>query len=216
MAKLTQAMYAALMVALVAGLTACDESEKVEAKKPVKAATPPATNFTVGGSVTGLPSSGLVLQLNGANDLEVGSNGRFNFPNKLTKGTNYAVTVKTNPSSPVKQTCTVADGIGAIASAAVSNIAVNCVTNSYAVGGKVSGLSGKGLSLQLNDTHDVMIEKNGNFLFPGVRLPDGSDYRVAIKAIPARQTCTIEPINTAPNNDTINIVSVSCKKKGRR
>lgn len=208
MAKLTQAVRMALMVTMAGGLTACGETEVVPPPPP-----PPPTKFTVGGSVTGLVGSGLVLQLNGADDLPVGANGNFNFPKPLAKGGAYAVTVKSLPSSPVKQTCAVDQGSGTVAGAAVKNIAVTCTTNTFAVGGTVSGLSGKGLVLQLNGTNALAISKNGKFIFPEVRLQDGSDYSVAIKTMPARQKCLIKPISAAFDRDTLNIVAVTCSKK---
>ena len=57
---------------------------------------------------------------------------------------------------------------------------------------------------------------SGNFIFPGIRLPDGSDYSVAIKTTPAKLMCEIKPISTAFDKDTLNIVAVTCTKKGRR
>ena len=211
MAKFTQTVSAVLMGAMIAGLAGCDKGEKA----PPAAALPAAT-LTVGGSVSGLSGSGLVLQLNGANDLAVSANGKFNFPNALAKDSAYVVSVKASPSAPVKQACTVSEGNGSIAGAAINNIAVTCTTNSYAVGGTVSGLSGKGLVLQLNGANDLAIASNGNFIFPGIRLPDGSDYSVAIKTTPAKLMCEIKPISTAFDKDTLNIVAVTCTKKGRR
>ena len=212
MAKIIQMMCAALMGAMIAGLTGCDKSEKAPSAPAVTA----APVLTVGGSVSGLSGSGLVLQLNGANDLAVSTNGRFNFPKAQAKGSAYAVTVKASPSAPIKQSCTIGQGNGSIAGTAVNNIVVTCTTNSYAVGGTVSGLSGKGLVLQLNGANDMAIASNGKFIFPGIRLPDGSDYSVAIKATSAKQKCEIKPINAAFDNDTLNIVSVTCSKKGHR
>jgi len=211
MAKFTQTRYAGLIIIMVAGLAGCDEATTVTAPPP----PPPPTSFSVGGSVSGLAGSGLVLQLNGQNDLAVDADGRFSFPNKLNTGSAYNVTVKASPTTPIRQTCTVSQGGGAIAAAAVSNIAVSCVTNTYAVGGKATGVTKRGLGLELNGTHDVMIVKNGNFVFPDIRLPDGSDYSVAIKSTPLRQRCEIKPVNTAPDSDTINIVEVTCSKSSR-
>ena len=71
------------------------------------------------------------------------ANGSFTFATQLPGGAAYAVTVQANPSG---QTCTVASGSGAIASANVTNVAVTCTANgggaTYSVGGSVSGLSG--------------------------------------------------------------------------
>ena len=210
MAKFTQTVRKVLVVTIIGGLAACGEKE-VAPPPP-----PPPTSFTIGGSVSGLSGNGLVLQLNGAADLSISANGKFNFSKPLAKGSAYSVNVKSSPSSPIKQTCTVSQGSGTVGGAAVNNIAATCVTNTFAVGGTVIGLSGKGLVLQLNGTNDLAIAKNGKFTFPGIRLPDGSDYSVAIKTMPAKQKCLIKPISAAFDNDTLNIVAVTCHGKGRR
>jgi predicted component of type VI protein secretion system len=220
MAKLTGTAQAVWMVAMIALLAGCGESEQAKPAPP----PPPPVPHTVGGSVSGLPGSGLVLQLNGANDLPVSANGKFNFPKTLARGSAYTVSVKTSPSAPVKQTCKVDQGAGKIANANISNVAVTCTTVTFAVGGTVSGLAGKGkgkekekkLVLQLNGANDLTIANNGKFVFPAVRLPDGSDYSVSIKTMPARQKCTIKPVSLAFDRDTLNIVSVTCSKTGRR
>ena len=54
--------------------------------------------FTVGGTVSGLAGSGLVLQNNGANDLSISADGTFSFTARVANGGSYAVTVKTQPS----------------------------------------------------------------------------------------------------------------------
>jgi len=64
------------------------------------------TKYTVGGTVTGLSGTGLVLQINGSHDLTFGANGSFVFGDRLANNAAYSVTVKTQPSNP-SQTCTV-------------------------------------------------------------------------------------------------------------
>jgi hypothetical protein len=216
MSKFTPAVRIVLFAAIIAGLSGCSEEEKTS--QPAAQTNP----LTVGGSASGLAGGELVLQLNEGNELTVKTDGKFKFPKSLTKGSAYAVTVKTSPVLPVKQTCTVSQGSGKITDKAVNNVNVACITNNYAVGGTVSGLTGKikgkgkGLILVLKDENEVEITKNGNFVFPNTRMPDGSDYNVALKSTPAGQKCLIEAINTAPDSDTLNIVSVTCSKKGRK
>ena len=55
--------------------------------------------FTVGGMVRGLQSgsSGLVLRLNGGQDLAIAGNGAFVFDEPLPSGTEFTVSVATNP-----------------------------------------------------------------------------------------------------------------------
>ena len=84
-----------------------------------------AATFTVGGSVTGLSGTGLVLQNNGRDDLAVGANGGFTFATAQVGGTAYAVTVRTQPAG---QSCTVANGTGTVASGHVTTVEVRCAT----------------------------------------------------------------------------------------
>ena len=71
-------------------------------------------------------SGTVVLQDNGGDTLSVTANGSFTFATQLASGAAYNVTVQANPSG---QTCTVANGSGAIASANVTNVAVTCTTS---------------------------------------------------------------------------------------
>jgi 6-phosphogluconolactonase len=81
--------------------------------------------YTIGGMVTGLTGSGLVLQNNGGGDLTVSAAGAFTFTAGLAYGAAYAVTVKTQPSSPT-QNCVVTNGSGTVGTANVTNVAVVC------------------------------------------------------------------------------------------
>jgi hypothetical protein len=212
MAKFTLAVRSVLMASMIAGLAGCGEKEK-EAPP-----APPPPPLTIGGTVSGLAGGEVVLQNNGAEDLTVKANGKFKFPKAMKKGATYAVTVMTSPTQPVKQTCKVSLGNGNITGAPINNVDVACTTNSYAVGGTVSGLAAKskGVVLALKGGNTVTVTKNGNFVFPDTRLPDGGDYSVVLDSTPPGQKCKIEAIATAADKDTLNIVSVTCSKKGSR
>jgi len=87
--------------------------------------TPPrTTTYTIGGTVSGLSGTGLVLQDNGGDDLPVSADGAFTFTTPIPSGGVYAVTVLTQPSSPA-QSCLVTNG-GGIATADVTNVQVAC------------------------------------------------------------------------------------------
>ncbi len=81
--------------------------------------------YTVGGTVTGLTGSGLVLQNSSGKYLTVTASGSFTFPSGLNDGQTYSVTVRTQPSNPT-QTCTVSDGTGTIDKADVTDVLVSC------------------------------------------------------------------------------------------
>jgi N-acetylneuraminic acid mutarotase len=89
--------------------------------------TPPPVTYTIGGMVSGLAGTGLVLQNNGGNSLTITANGGFTFSTQVASGGTYSVTVSTQPSSPA-QTCMVTNGSGT-ATANVTNVQIACTTN---------------------------------------------------------------------------------------
>jgi len=89
-------------------------------------ATNPATQYSVGGTVSGLSSGSLVLQDNAGERLTVNSDGPFAFQTPLPDGASYRVTIS---SSPTGQTCTAAGADGTIASASVTDIVVTCTSS---------------------------------------------------------------------------------------
>ncbi len=89
--------------------------------------TNPPDTYTVGGTVSGLAGSGLVLQNNGGDDLAITGNGGFTFATALADGSAYTVLVKTHPSDP-DQTCTVSNGSGSLSGTNVNDVSVTCVT----------------------------------------------------------------------------------------
>lgn len=82
----------------------------------------PTVTHTIGGNVSGLTGSGLVLQNNGGDNLAVGADGAFTFATPVGSGNPYSVTILTQPTG---QTCSVSSGSGT-ASANVTSVAVSC------------------------------------------------------------------------------------------
>jgi uncharacterized delta-60 repeat protein len=88
--------------------------------------TPPAR--TVGGTVTGLTGSGLILEDRAQFiSLPIAANGSFVFNRAYFPGAGYDVRVTTPPSGPA-QVCTVSRGSGTVTTANVTDIVVDCVT----------------------------------------------------------------------------------------
>ncbi len=86
--------------------------------------TPPQA-YTIGGTVSGLAGSGLVLQQSGGDTLPIAADGTFTFATPILDGSHYAVTVSALPSNP-SQTCSVANGNGMVTGADIANVAVTC------------------------------------------------------------------------------------------
>jgi hypothetical protein len=171
---------------------------------------PPPPTYTVGGSVSGLQGAGLVLQDNLGNDLPVASSGNFVFTTAIAGGGAYSVTVKTQPTN-VWQTCTVTNGSGTVAAANIAGVAVTCVTNTYSVGGAVSGLAGVGLVLEDNAADDLGVSASGTFTFV-TKIASGKTYAVTVKSQPTSpsQTCAPTSASGAITNAAIANVAITC------
>lgn len=103
------------------------------------------TNYTVGGTVTGLEGSGLTLS-NFGEDLGITSSGPFVFSRRYGNALQYDVRVKTQPTNPA-QVCIVTNGSGTIQNANVTNILATCtepspvedgLDPSFGAGGKLT------------------------------------------------------------------------------
>lgn len=168
---------------------------------------PPPSTYSIGGSVTGLTGTGLVLQDNGGDNLSVTANGSFTFATKINSGANYSVTVMTQPSG---QNCTVTSGAG-MASANVTNVSVACTntTSNVTIGGSVAGLTGTGLVLQDNGADSLSISQNGAFTF-ATSLASGTSYTVTVSTQPTGQTCTVTNGTGTTASANVTNVAVSC------
>jgi N-acetylneuraminic acid mutarotase len=167
----------------------------------------PPTTYTVGGTVSGLVGTGLVLQDNGNGNLTVPASGSFTFSTALASGSAYSVTVQTQPTNP-SQTCVVTNGSGTLGGN-VASVTVTCTTNTYSVGGSVSGLTGAGLSLRNNASDNLAVATNGAFAF-NTPVASGASYAVTIGSQPAGETCSVSNGSGAVSSTAITSVSVAC------
>lgn len=166
--------------------------------------------YTLGGAVTGLAGSGLVLRNNDGNDLAISANGAFTFSIPIASAATYAVTVLTQPTSP-SQTCTVTNDSGMVGIANVTNVSVSCATSFFTIGGTVSGLSGTGLLLQNNGANNLAINANGAFTF-STPILSGAAYSVAVLTQPTgpSQVCSITSGSGTVGAANITSVNVTC------
>ena len=168
--------------------------------------TSPNPAYTLGGSVSGLAGSGLVLRYNGGDDLFVTANGSFTFATPVSDGAAFDVTVRIQPSDPA-QTCVVTGGSGTMASANVTSVAIACVTHAHTVGGMVSGLVGSGLVLRDNGGDDLGVTANGSFAF-ATRVSSGAGFNVTVVSQPTGPSQACAVVNGSGTVATSNITNV--------
>jgi hypothetical protein len=111
---LTKLMYRTLCLCVALLLATCGGTVGGASSKSS------GSNYTVGGTVTGL-SGAVVLQNNHGDNLTVTGNVAFTFATLVASGSAYSVAVLAHPSG---QSCSVANGSGTVSGAAVSNVAV--------------------------------------------------------------------------------------------
>lgn len=122
--------------------------------------------------------------------------------------------VDRQPTSP-SQTCTVGAASGTV-TAAVTNIAVDCSTNAYPVGGTVSGLAGaSGLVLRNNGGDDLAVSGDGAFAF-ATPVASGAPYLVTVAAAPAGLLCAASQAAGTVVDAAIVNVAVTCAPLGVR
>ncbi len=166
--------------------------------------------FNVGGTISGLTVSGLVLA-NGSDTLSVPAGASsFTMPTAVAYGSSYDITVATQPTG---LTCNVTDGTGTMAAEAVTNVAVKCTDQPLTVGGSISGLgSATGLVLiNRTDTYTVPADAT-SFTLDAPESP-GSTYAVRVQSQPTGMTCSASKgLGMMPTHDVTDI-SVTCSEQ---
>jgi len=166
-----------------------------------------SNTYTVGGTVTGLTSTGLVLQ-NNSESLPVSEDGNFTFSSSMTDLSSYTVTVSTQPSGP-DQTCRITNGSGSLAGDHVTNVEVTCVDN-FTIGGTVSGLTGTGLVLQIDGASDLPVSSDGAFSFAST-FGDLGSYTFSISSHPTGQFCSVGNSTVSIAGSNLTNLSVTCE-----
>ena len=117
----------------------------------------------IGGQLAGLtPGETITLEDNVGDLLTLSSNGTFVFPTAVASGASYAVTIRSNPSSPIAQTCTLSDPSGTVQGLPVTSVCVNCDLLAYfPFSGSADDLSGYDHDAVVNGA-SLTTDRNGN------------------------------------------------------
>ncbi len=190
--------------------TVANGSGKIQSANVANVVVTCAVNaFRVGGTVSGLNGSGLMLA-NGGDSVGVNAGATaFTLPTAVATGSSYTVTVKTQPAG---EACAVSSGMGTMASGAVTNVSVACSDQPFNLGGSVSGLTTTGLVLA-NGSDTLSVAANAaSFTMPTPVAYDTA-YAITVRTQPTGLTCSVSGgSNTMPANAVTTVV-VSCSPR---
>ena len=166
-------------------------------------------SLALGGQVYGLTKSGLVLEnLANKSTVTVAANtGTFMFEKLLSSDESFEVVIKTQPTGAV---CKLNNAKGKTGSYNIYSIEVVCVTNTYNVGGTITGLRNSGLTLINGSTRLDVAANATSFTLP-VKVDDGAPYGITILTQPSGQTCAIANGTGTMGSADINNVQVTCQ-----
>ncbi len=171
---------------------------------------------TVGGTIDGLKKSAkLVLEDNSTNPLTIIGSGtgsqKFTFTAGLASGSNYDVTVETQPAGEL---CTVAKGTGKVGTSDVTDVVVTCVTG-FTVGGTITGVK-TGLKITIENNGGNATTLNGTatgtvaFTF-SADLLNNATYDVSVSVPPSGESCVVSKGSGKIPGANVADVSIACK-----
>ena len=166
--------------------------------------------YSLGGSISGLNGSGLVLA-NGTDTLTVSSGAvSFTMPTAVAFTSGYVLTVQTQPAGLA---CAVGNAMGTMPAGAVTNVAITCTDQPFKLGGTISGL-GNNAGLILTNGSDALSVAVGSasFTMP-TPVAFGSPYSVAVLAAPAGLTCTASNASATMPAGNVASVVITCSDR---
>ena len=153
------------------------------------AVTCKTTAYTIGGTISGLTSNGLVLANGGATVAPAKGATQYRFATAVPSGTAYAVTVKTQPAG---LPCRGSQAVQAPLLKATS-LTPMCRVSRVAIrfAGAFSGLTGSGLVLQDNGADNLTVSASAMTFTFVTLINKGAKYAVTVKTQAAGQICTV-------------------------
>ena len=171
----------------------------------------PPAQVPVSGTVAGLGDGKNVgLRLNVGVAYAVSANGAFAFPQTVATGSNYTVTVATQP---VGQQCTLENDTGVVPNGGVTDVQVTCADIAptfHHVFVTVAGLApATSVVVQLNGANATALQGDGSHGF-GPQLQTGDAYEVTVKTLPQGQDCVLANPQGVINDQDITDIVLTC------
>ena len=146
-------------------------------------------SYDVSGTVIGLNNNGLVLA-NGGEPLPLpAGTTKFTFKKRIDYGTDYNITVQTQPAH---MTCTINGGSGSAGHYVSIEAVVSCGQNAYNLSGTITGLTADNLVLINGNTQTPVTKDSKTFTMNGT-VADGTSYGISVFTQPTGLTCSVVP-----------------------
>ena len=155
-------------------LTATSIADKTTSNAATITLNPPRTaQTTIGGTISGLTASGLMLSDSTDTVSPAANATSFVFPTPLASGASYSVTVSAQPSG---QTCTVTNGSGTVGSSNVTNVQVACAPTSTQVPVPLVAMPAALTAATSGTAHSQTLTASGTgpFSWSGYTIADGN------------------------------------------
>lgn len=184
-----------------------------------------SSNLLLGGSVIGLTKDGLVLTNGSKSTLTVAANSTtFAFAELLSSDESFEVKISAQPKGAK---CSVSNGKGSTGSFNITSVIVTCVTDTYNLGGTITGtLDVNGLVLAngietkaikagaktftMSAQNDDGTPKTNTDGSVSGKVADGAPYGITVYQQPLPRFCTvINGVGTMGSSDK-NDVIVNC------
>lgn len=166
--------------------------------------------------ITGLTKTGLILQ-NGNETITInggtgGATQTATFPTLVPEDSTLAVKIA---QQPIASQCDFVEGTNGIKANYYSalRVEVKCTTNSYTLGGTVSGLTSAGL--KLNNGANVLDVPAGATTFTFLdtqKVADGAIYAVTVHTNPAGLVCDVANNAGAMPSGPVTNIAVTCRQ----
>jgi hypothetical protein len=143
---------------------------------------------------------------NAGQAITVLNDGSFELP-AVVSGSSYAVTLVAQPTWP-SQTCTVVDGTGVMAGAAVTTVAVTCATNLFTVGGTATGMPPASMRI-ISGGEVLFLDFDGPWAFT-TPVASGASYDVQVLSQPPTLACSIAQGTGVVGSEPVTSVEVTC------
>ncbi len=158
----------------------------------------------IDGTVSGLASNGTLVLTDGTAKLTLRANGPFSWS---MAGSSYDIGIDTQPTG---QSCTLSNGQGSTVAESVPALSVVCATNTYQIGGTMSGLpDGQHVILKNNGADALALSANGAFVFTSP-VPYNGTYLITVGSQPNQAICSVTHGSGAGVTAKISNANVVC------